>query len=65
MVADHLMGRALARAARAAARRSPLSLAVPCAYALDLVEELRRVRLLLRGTELGLPPATLVDLLEA
>ena len=65
LAADHLMGRSLARAARREARRSPLSLAVPCAWALDLREELRRVRLALRGAELGFPPARLVDLLEA
>ncbi|HVP66734.1 MAG TPA: V-type ATPase subunit [Anaeromyxobacteraceae bacterium] len=65
LVADHVLGRALARAARAAGRRFPLSIAVPCAYVLDLAEELRRVRVLLRGTELGFPPAALVDLLEA
>jgi len=65
LTADHLFGRALAREARIEARRSPLSLALPCAFALDVFEELRRVRLVLRATELGFPPAALVDLLEA
>ena len=65
LAADHLFGRALCRFARAEARSSPLSLAVPCAFALDLVEELRRVRLVLRATELGYPPSALLELLEA
>ncbi len=65
LAADHLLGRALARVARAEARRSPLSLAVPCAWAVELLEEMKRVRLILRGTELGFPPARLADLLEA
>jgi vacuolar-type H+-ATPase subunit C/Vma6 len=65
LVADHLLGHALARAARREARRWPLSLAVPCAWLLDLGEELRRVRLVVRATELGYPPAGLLDLLEA
>lgn len=63
--ADHLMGHALARRALALARRLPLTLAVPCAFALALGEELRRVRLALRGAELGFPPNSLLDLLEA
>jgi vacuolar-type H+-ATPase subunit C/Vma6 len=65
LVADHLLGRALARAARREARRDPLSLAVPCAWLLDLCEEVRRVRLVMRATDLGYPPAGLLDLLEA
>jgi vacuolar-type H+-ATPase subunit C/Vma6 len=65
LVADHLLGRALVRAARREARRAPLSLAVPCAWLLDLGEEVRRVRLVLRATDLGYPPAGLLDLLEA
>jgi vacuolar-type H+-ATPase subunit C/Vma6 len=65
LVADHLLGRALARAARREARRWPLTLAVPCAWLLDLGEELRRVRLVVRATDLGYPPAGLLDLLEA
>jgi vacuolar-type H+-ATPase subunit C/Vma6 len=65
LAADHLLGRALARAVRREARASPLSLAVPCAWVLDLAEELRRVRLALRGAAVGYPPAALLDLLEA
>jgi len=63
--ADHLVARALARKALTLARGLPLTLAVPCAFALALGEELKRVRLALRGTELGFPPALLLDLMEA
>lgn len=65
LAADHLLGRALAREARREARWAPLSLAVPCAWLLELGEELRRVRLVLRAAAEGYPAAALLDLLEA
>jgi vacuolar-type H+-ATPase subunit C/Vma6 len=64
-LADHLLGRALARHARGVARSAPLSIAVPCAWLVEVGEELRRVRLVLRATAEGFPPAALLDLLEA
>jgi vacuolar-type H+-ATPase subunit C/Vma6 len=64
-LADHVLGRGLARAARRAARRDPLTIAVPCAWLVEVGEELRRLRLVLRATAEGFPPAPLLDLLEA
>ena len=63
--AEHLLGAALRRATRRAARTEPLSLAVPLAFALDRHAEVRRVRLVLRGALYGLPADDLLDLLEA
>ncbi|HEY6106977.1 MAG TPA: V-type ATPase subunit [Anaeromyxobacteraceae bacterium] len=63
--ADHLLGAALRRATRRAARGAPLSLAVPLSFALDRNAEVRRVRLVLRGALFGLPADDLLDLVEA
>lgn len=63
--ADHLLGRALARHARRLARRAPLTVAVPIAWVVEVREELRRVRLVLRARSGGLPASRLLDLLEA
>jgi vacuolar-type H+-ATPase subunit C/Vma6 len=63
--ADHVLGRGLARFARRMARRAPLTVAVPCAFLVELGEELRRVRLVLHATAEGFPPAALAELLEA
>lgn len=63
--AEHLLGAAVRRATRRAARSAPLSLAVPLAFALDRHAEVRRVRLVLRGALYGLPADDLLDLLEA
>lgn len=62
--AEHLLGAALRRATRRAARESPLSLAVPLAFALDRRAEVRRVRLVLRGALFGLPADDLLDMVE-
>jgi vacuolar-type H+-ATPase subunit C/Vma6 len=64
-LSDHLLGRALADFSRRAARRDPLTVAVPCAWLVEVGEELRRIRLALRATSEGFPPTTLLDLLEA
>jgi vacuolar-type H+-ATPase subunit C/Vma6 len=64
-LSDHLLGRALAGFSRRAARRGPLTVAVPCAWLVEVGEELRRIRLALRATSEGFPPMTLLDLLEA
>ncbi len=63
--AEHALGAALRRATRRAARESPLSLAVPLAFALDRRAEVRRVRLVLRGALFGLPADDLLDMVEA
>ncbi|HET8723622.1 MAG TPA: V-type ATPase subunit [Anaeromyxobacteraceae bacterium] len=63
--ADHVLGRALVRHARRVARQAPLTVAVPIAWAVEVGEELRRVRLVLRARAGGLPPSRLLDLLEA
>jgi hypothetical protein len=64
-LADHLLGHAAVRHARRVARRLPLTVAVPCAFAAEVLEELRRIRLVLRATAEGFPPGALLDLLEA
>ena len=64
-LAEHLLGAALRRATRRAARAAPLSLAVPLSFALDQEAEVRRVRLVLRGALYGLPADDLLDLSEA
>jgi vacuolar-type H+-ATPase subunit C/Vma6 len=64
-LADHVLGRAAVRHARRVARRHPLTVAVPCAFAAEVLEELRRIRLVLRATAEGFPPGALLDLLEA
>jgi hypothetical protein len=64
-LADHRLGRALVRHARRLARSAPFTVAVPCAWLVEVREELRRVRLVLRATAEGVPPPVLLDLLEA
>lgn len=63
--ADQLLHRALGETVRREARRSPLSLAVPVAFVLDRQAEVRRIRLVLRGAEFGLPADELLALVEA
>lgn len=63
--AEHLLGAALRRATRRAARSAPLSLAVPLSFTLDRHAEVRRIRLVLRGALYGLPADDLLDLVEA
>jgi vacuolar-type H+-ATPase subunit C/Vma6 len=46
------------------AREEPLSVAVPLLYLIDRREELRAIRVVLEGTELGLPASELADLVE-
>jgi hypothetical protein len=64
-LADHLLGAALVRYARRLARAAPLSVAVPCAWLVEVAEQARRVRLALAATAGTFPAAALVDLLEA
>ncbi|HET8734111.1 MAG TPA: hypothetical protein VFM45_10110, partial [Anaeromyxobacteraceae bacterium] len=64
-LADHLLGAALARHARKLARAAPLTVAVPCAWLVEVAEQARRVRLALAATAGAFPAAALVDLLEA
>ena len=63
--AEHVLRRALERAVRREARDRPLSVAVPLSFLQDRRAEMRRIRLVLRGTEFGLPADDLVMLLEA
>lgn len=49
---------------RRPARLHPLSIAVPLLYLLERQEELRRIRLVLEGTEVGLSAADMAALLE-
>ena len=53
------------RALRRAARAQPLGLAVPLAWLVALRCELRRIRLVLRGTAFAMPADALLDLVEA
>ena len=62
---DQCLHRALAEAMRREASRNPLSLAVPLSYVLDRRAEIRRIRLVLRGAEFGIPAAELLELVEA
>ncbi len=50
---------------RREARRRPLSVAVPLSFLQDRRAEMRRIRLVLRGTAFGLPADDFVTLLEA
>lgn len=63
--ADRALERACSAALAREARARPLSIAVPLAYLAARREEIRRLALALRGTELGLPPEELLDLVEA
>jgi V/A-type H+-transporting ATPase subunit C len=61
---DQLLHRALGETMRREARRSPLSLAVPLSFVLDRQVEVRRIRLVLRGAEFGLPADELIERIE-
>jgi V/A-type H+-transporting ATPase subunit C len=63
--ADAELERASLAPLRRDARARPLSIAVPLAYLADRRAEMRRVALLLRGADLGLPADELLDLVEA
>jgi V/A-type H+-transporting ATPase subunit C len=63
--ADRLLARSLLRRITLAARRAPLSLAVPLAWIGARREEVRRIGVVLRGAELGLAGDVLLDLAEA
>jgi V/A-type H+-transporting ATPase subunit C len=62
---DRLLERAAVRELTRAARRSPLSLAVPLAWIEARREEVRRIAVVLRGAELGLAGEVILDLVEA
>lgn len=61
---DELLHRALRDAVRRQARLHPLSLAVALAFVLERQDEVSRVRLILRGTEFGLPADDMVAAAE-
>jgi V/A-type H+-transporting ATPase subunit C len=62
---DQLLEGAAVRELTRAARRSPLSLAVPLAWIEARREEVRRIAVVLRGAELGLAGEAILDLVEA
>ncbi|OFW05197.1 MAG: hypothetical protein A3I61_10580 [Acidobacteria bacterium RIFCSPLOWO2_02_FULL_68_18] len=62
---DELLHRALGEALRREALRNPVSLAVPLSFVLARRAEIQRIRLVLRGTEFGLPAPELLELVEA
>jgi len=62
--ADEFLDQVLRQAMRRAARVHPLSLAVPLAFVLERRAEARRIRLVLRGAEFGVPGEELVALVE-
>jgi V/A-type H+-transporting ATPase subunit C len=61
---DQLLHRILRERIRREARIHPLSLAVPLAFILERQAEVRRIRLVLRATEFGLPAEELLDRIE-
>jgi V/A-type H+-transporting ATPase subunit C len=61
---DQLLHRALGDAMEREARVHPLSLAVPLSFVLERRAEVRRIRLVLRGAEFGLPADELLALVE-
>jgi V/A-type H+-transporting ATPase subunit C len=63
--ADRLLARGALRRITRAARRAPLSLAVPLAWIGARREEVRRIAVVLRGAELGLSGDSILDLVEA
>lgn len=63
--AERLLERSATRALTRAARRGPLTLAVPLAWIEARREEVRRIALVLRGAALGLPGEAILDLVEA
>jgi V/A-type H+-transporting ATPase subunit C len=64
-LADLALERAALAPLRREARRRPLSLAVPLWYLAERRAEVRRIALVLRGAELGLPGDDLIALAEA
>jgi V/A-type H+-transporting ATPase subunit C len=62
--ADQFLRRVLVEMMRREARENPLSLAVPLAFVFERQAEVRRIRLVLRGAEFGLPANELVELVE-
>lgn len=63
--AERLLEGAATRRLRLAARRAPLSLAVPLAWIEARREEIHRIAVVLRGASLGLPGDAILDLVEA
>jgi V/A-type H+-transporting ATPase subunit C len=63
--ADVALDAALIGPLRREARLRPLSLAVPLVHLLERRAEARRVAVVLRGAEFGLPPEEMLDLVEA
>lgn len=63
--AERALERVLLAGLRRTARRAPLSLAVPLLYLAERRAEIRRLGVVLRGAELGLPGDDLLDLAEA
>jgi vacuolar-type H+-ATPase subunit C/Vma6 len=63
--AEAILAARSGRALAAEARAEPLSIAVPLAYVAAVRAEARRVRLVVRGGDFGVPPDELVLLLEA
>lgn len=63
--AEMLLERAEVRRLTRAARRRPLSLAVPLAWIEARREEIRRIAVVLRGTSLELPGEAILDWVEA
>jgi V/A-type H+-transporting ATPase subunit C len=61
---DQMLHRSLEETMRWEARVHPLSLAVPLAFVLARQAEVRKIRLVLRGTEFGLPADEILALLE-
>jgi V/A-type H+-transporting ATPase subunit C len=61
---DQILHGALREAIRREARVHPLSIAVPLAFVLQRQAEIRQIRLVLRGSEFGLPADELFALLE-
>jgi V/A-type H+-transporting ATPase subunit C len=62
---DRALEDALLPPLRRAARARPLSIAVPLAYLAERAAEARRIAVVLRGAELGLPADEILDLVRA
>jgi V/A-type H+/Na+-transporting ATPase subunit C len=62
---DQFLHRVLVETIRREARENPLSLAVPLAFVFERQAEIRRIRLVLRGGEFGVPASELIPLVEA
>lgn len=61
---DQILHQALSVAMHREARVHPLSLAVPLSFVLERRAEVKRIRLVLRGAEFGLPAEELLALVE-